>query len=447
MLKRSTQSKIFTFTSTVSLAVVAAFLWFDPILPARTRVVGTVVLLVALLLPRIAPRSRHLRWLGRPRRWGRQTRRSRRLGAQVESLTKLCNITEELNSSLELDALLERLGRLTASSLEATSSAVLLTEGERLVVASTWGPPPWSHVVEGPLPAATAAALLAIAKGREAPAPAVEGHVDWPFVPGQVLVAPMRGRDELDGLLVVHRATGAAFSPSEREFLDGVAVQAALAIANARLYTQALELSLTDPLTGLGNRRHLLQRLELEFALAERTREPLTIAVVDIDHFKKLNDTGGHAAGDEILKTIAALLQGAVRRTDMVARLGGEEFCLVLPNLPKGRSFEVLDKVRRLVREHGLPPELAHLGTVTISIGTSTSGVDGADLATLFDAADAALYHSKRTGRDRTTTFVPGMELHPCRERGAAKGKSLLDEGSSAQAKAGGAVATAAGRG
>jgi diguanylate cyclase (GGDEF)-like protein len=418
-LLRTTQGRRFAVSSTGSLALVGAILWADPALAGSSLALVSGVLLGGLLLPwgmALLPAGG-----SRPRR---RTGRTKALGAQVESLTKLCAITEFLNSSLDLDELFRDLGRRTATSLDATSCSILLLEESTLTLASSWGPLPWQSAPGAALPADAAAALLA---RLHDPEPSADLPCPIP-APGSVLTTPMRGRDEVLGLLVVLREEGPAFTSLEHDFLKSVAGQAALAIANARLYAQALELSPTDPLTGLCNRRHLVQRLDLEFALAKRSGQPLTIAVIDVDHFKQINDTAGHAAGDRILQSIAAILLRAVRRTDMVARLGGEEFCMVLPNLPKARALVILEKVRLEVRERGLPEELAHLERVTISLGYSTSGEDGPDLDTLFDAADAALYHSKRTGRDRTTSFVAGMELHPSRERGPAKGKVLRDE-------------------
>jgi diguanylate cyclase (GGDEF)-like protein len=159
------------------------------------------------------------------------------------------------------------------------------------------------------------------------------------------------------------------------------------------------ELATVDPLTGLHNRRALLERVQSELARARRTGQPLSVAMVDLDHFKRLNDTRGHAAGDNALREAARRMQGALRPYDTVGRYGGEEFLVVLPGCDAGAAAALAERVRRAV---GDEPIQVDDGTarVTCSIGVSTT--NGAPtLEQLVAAADDALYRAKDCGRDR----------------------------------------------
>jgi diguanylate cyclase (GGDEF)-like protein len=153
-----------------------------------------------------------------------------------------------------------------------------------------------------------------------------------------------------------------------------------------------------DPLTGLGNRRHLDQRFGELLAQAERHRRPLVVAVMDLDHFKQINDSHGHAVGDQVLVALAPLLRENTRAGDVLARIGGEEFVIVFADTPAERAQEVCDRLRQRLKRHtwpGLPA--GH--TVTLSIGLA--GAPRYDAAELMQRADSALYEAKRRGRDR----------------------------------------------
>lgn len=153
-----------------------------------------------------------------------------------------------------------------------------------------------------------------------------------------------------------------------------------------------------DPLTGLGNRRHLDQRFGELLAQAERHRRPLVVAVMDLDHFKQVNDTHGHAVGDQVLVALAPLLRENTRAGDVLARIGGEEFVIVFADTPAERAQEVCDRLRQRLKRHTWPG-LPAGQTVTLSIGLA--GAPRYDAAELMQRADAALYEAKRRGRDR----------------------------------------------
>jgi diguanylate cyclase (GGDEF)-like protein len=159
-----------------------------------------------------------------------------------------------------------------------------------------------------------------------------------------------------------------------------------------------------DPLTGLANRRSLFERLEIEMEHALRAEAPLSLAMIDLDFFKKYNDRYGHVAGDMLLRSIAALMVSNIRGQDLAARYGGEEFCLVLPDTDIVGGHHLLDKLRSGGRN-----ATSDFG-ITLSAGlTSWDGVE--DTASLIERADHALYRAKESGRDRVVSIQSFTEF------------------------------------
>ena len=179
---------------------------------------------------------------------------------------------------------------------------------------------------------------------------------------------------------------------------------------------QLEELASRDALTGLWNRRALTEILQREVVRARRERTPLTLAIVDIDHFKRINDTHGHPAGDAVLKDFAGRLAATVRPYDAVGRLGGEEFCLVLPGLDLAQP-EDRQRLRRMQVDVSRAPTV--IGVVTSSFGAAMLGVDTGDGEQLLEAADRALYRAKRGGRNQVA-FHEASPVQPVEPVGAA---------------------------
>ncbi|MGI5128672.1 diguanylate cyclase [Pseudonocardia sp. CA-107938] len=160
----------------------------------------------------------------------------------------------------------------------------------------------------------------------------------------------------------------------------------------------------TDPLTGLANRRRLAEAQAASWAAAAAAQEPLSLLVVDVDHFKSFNDRHGHVRGDAVLAAVAAAIEAALRRpTDLAARYGGEEFVVLLPHTDAAGAALVAEAVRQSVRGSGIAHETSATGAVTVSIGVATARPRPGDVddGSLLQAADAALYRAKQRGRDR----------------------------------------------
>jgi two-component system, cell cycle response regulator len=180
-----------------------------------------------------------------------------------------------------------------------------------------------------------------------------------------------------------------------------VSLEQSLREANAQIE----RLSVTDPLLGIYNRRYLHSRLPEEAARARRYETPLTVLMVDLDHFKAINDTHGHQSGDAVLQHVVALARSGLRQSDWIARYGGEEFVIVLPETHADGAASVAERIRRLCAE--TPAELP-VGPVFVTASFGLASIDAlprsdADGDGLLKAADAALYQSKHTGRNRVT--------------------------------------------
>jgi diguanylate cyclase (GGDEF)-like protein len=182
---------------------------------------------------------------------------------------------------------------------------------------------------------------------------------------------------------------------------------AALSLRNARLLAQRERQAAIDGLTSLANRREFDQVLTREVHRADRSNEPLSLVVFDVDRFKQINDSRGHLAGDEVLRAMAEVLSGGVREMDLVARYGGDEFALILPRCDQADAALVVVRVTDAIRHH---PDLE---TVTVSAGVATLPANAATGLELIGAADEALYESKRAGRDRLSVSARRPETEP----------------------------------
>ncbi len=166
------------------------------------------------------------------------------------------------------------------------------------------------------------------------------------------------------------------------------------------MYSQTRYISVTDSLTGLYNRRLFEDCLEREFLRAKRYKNNMSFAIIDIDFFKKVNDTYGHTTGDYILKEVAYLILQTFRKTDLVFRYGGEEFTVVITETPLEKAVIPLERLRRLIEEHVFKHNGIQIN-ITISIGVSEVDENTDSVHKLFEDADKALYKAKENGRNR----------------------------------------------
>ncbi len=207
------------------------------------------------------------------------------------------------------------------------------------------------------------------------------------------------------GVLYLYRTDRDVFFPEEIDLLITFSHLAAGAIENARLQTHTLKLAATDALTGLMNRRALDERLNNEQQRAQRYNEAYALMLLDIDHFKKINDTHGHAAGDRVLRALADILARQIRDVDTVARYGGEEFVIVLTETEGEGAKIVAERIRKIVV--GTPFQLPSGAEIdiTISVGIACFPRCGETVENIMEHADQALYVAKRTGRNRVLLY------------------------------------------
>lgn len=225
--------------------------------------------------------------------------------------------------------------------------------------------------------------------------------------PGSVALLPLVHRGAFIGSLNLgSRDTTRFTAGSSTDFLERLAALVAVCLDSA-LATERLKLAgLTDGLTGVHNRRYFEARCLEEVQAAGRSKLPLVCLLLDVDHFKRINDTHGHPAGDAVLRYVARLIRAQLRGSDVVARYGGEEFVLLLPATPLPAALDTAERIRRVIAAQSMPVQTTEPLRITVSIGAallpSEGKVDAAtQAATLVQRADQALYAAKQGGRNQ----------------------------------------------
>ncbi|MBI5057699.1 MAG: diguanylate cyclase [Nitrospirae bacterium] len=207
------------------------------------------------------------------------------------------------------------------------------------------------------------------------------------------IIVPLKAKDKVVGVLYLYLKADFDIEDEKINLLASIGNQLGIAIDNARLYEETKRLSLHDPLTGLANRRFMEIVMSRNFAHARRVGEHFSIIMLDLDHFKKYNDTYGHTAGDKLLTDLGDLIRGDIREIDLAVRYGGEEFLILLPETEPSQAHEIAERIRSAVEEK--------LGaTISLGITSYTAGVQTEK--ELIDKADKALYQAKHKGRNRT---------------------------------------------
>lgn len=212
-----------------------------------------------------------------------------------------------------------------------------------------------------------------------------------------MISAPLMVKRRVIGVVsLTTRENGHVFTNDELELVVLMSAHISLALENNRLY----EISVLDGLTNIFNRRYLEQRLLEEVAYSKRYTKPLSILLLDIDFFKRLNDTHGHQAGDYVLKNVSTTLSQALREYDVVARYGGEEFAIMLPTTPKQKGATIAERLRQSICERDFRFREETI-KCSISLGVAAFPEDGKDPESLVAAADRALYKAKESGRNQ----------------------------------------------
>jgi len=329
----------------------------------------------------------------------------RELQKHNDDITRLNVLSDRLHACNERDELLRVLAHGCRDLFECQGGALFEWRGDQLcLLDKVWGD---GDELAWPLQANARAALrqgILFPNGIEQQ-DACGAQVRTRH--GFVLCAPLQTRGANLGVLVITREepfwSGEALTDQKLgQIVHALTEHTALALNNLTLRDQLREQSVSDPLTGLYNRRYLYEQMAHEMARWERSREPFALILLDIDHFKQFNDRYGHDLGDEVLIALAGLLLQHVRKSDVACRLGGEEFVVLLAGADQLQALSRAETIREAVKTLRLT-RLDQGHTISISAGVAVFPEHGGNAQTLIRAADEALYESKRQGRDRTS--------------------------------------------
>ncbi|MDB4976955.1 MAG: hypothetical protein JWN48_5296 [Myxococcaceae bacterium] len=226
-----------------------------------------------------------------------------------------------------------------------------------------------------------------------------------------LLILPLLVREDPVGTLALAARRPDAFNAQVRPTLQVLSNQLAVALANAESVRRLEQLATTDGLTGCLNKRAFLDEMSKRFKAAERFGRSLSLIVTDIDHFKRVNDTYGHAVGDHVIRGLGEILRSLKRETDVVARFGGEEFCILCEETDSSGALLLAERVREQLKARAFESELGQV-KVTCSLGVAEFPEDARDETQLFALADKALYNAKQTGRDRVCLAARRQAMH-----------------------------------
>jgi len=222
------------------------------------------------------------------------------------------------------------------------------------------------------------------------------------FKKGYFVSIPLMIEKEIVGVLNINDVGQDSFDVGDLDFILNLSEFIAMSISNAVLYEQTNKLAVTDGLTGISNRQSLVKSLQIEFERSKRYDSPLSFIILDVDHFKHVNDTYGHQKGDEILITFASLLKKFCRANDIAARYGGEEFVMILPQSNAQGAFKIAERVREEMMKLNFTGNESNF-SVTVSCGVAEFNKNYESINGLIDAADRGLYEAKNGGRNKTT--------------------------------------------
>jgi diguanylate cyclase (GGDEF)-like protein len=327
--------------------------------------------------------------------------------SQLEAIN---TIARQTTAVLEIGKLAEDVCSLTLESFGGDHASLLLFDEDRLVLRANKGSLTPLFIVGDEVPAVEG--LLARALGSEKPI--VENDVrrtgEYRAGSRETLSAvclPLVSFGQVLGLLVLESAHPDAFQPEDVNALESVADICAIAIQNARNFEQVRQLAYIDGLTGAFNRRYFEVRMAEEVARSSRHRLTFSVIMIDIDHFKELNDHFGHLRGDDVLRQVSAILSQQLRRSDVVTRYGGEEFAIIAPEINLENAFAVADRLRRVLESWHFPGVTR---SVTISAGVAEFPSQGRTRDEIVSAADEALYAAKQGCRNRVIAARVGHQ-------------------------------------
>jgi two-component system cell cycle response regulator len=330
------------------------------------------------------------------------------LDRKLYEATILSEIGRVARNLVHFDETFTSVMGLVARVVDFTVGAMAFVEGDELEVVLMVQ----RHASQAVVDDARAQLMDAVARERKgaglarvqarlfAPATASGGPEERAL--GGFAAFPVVTNERLVGLLALGGKSIARMAPESAGFLGQVANQSYIVMENSRLFDRVRNLSIRDGVTGLYNHRHIMDLVQAELDRVDRYEERFSVLMIDIDHFKRVNDEHGHPAGDAVLREVATVIEGCLRTVDAVGRYGGEEFVVILPQTLHEEAMQTAERVRSQVGAHVFHAQGAGL-QVTISVGVATAPSEAADTAAaVIREADKALYRAKSAGRDRT---------------------------------------------
>lgn len=324
-----------------------------------------------------------------------------------QELNALYQATFSLLSTLDLDQLLERILKAAFQALPQADRGLLLlknpSQENTFQIRASRG---WERA---PDPQSLQAALAGpLARAHQEREPLVIDPPEWIDLEdmtremvgeGSGLIIPLLLEKEIGGYLVLHTPQTQALEDADLNLWQAFGATTAAAIQNALLHEQIQKMAVTDPLTGVHNRRGFRLLAEQQVKGANRYSQPLAVMMIDLDHFKEINDQYGHQVGDQVLQGVTQRLEGELREADLLGRYGGEEFIILLPNTGHEGGLQIAHRLLNTIRQSPLQTTAGPI-EMTISIGLS-SGREDLALDEMIQSADRSLYRAKESGRDQ----------------------------------------------
>ena len=329
---------------------------------------------------------------------------------RTRELNAIYQATSALLSTLDLNRLLKTILDAALQALpQAGKGLLLLREDDHTIwnikAAVGWDVVPDPDVLTSPLsePMEKAAQKkeFMIVKEKFQVNANSNGNNPWEIIEeGPILLGPLYLNKALIGFLVLSTPNSEVIQDMDLKLWEAFGATATAAIHNAQLHQKVQQLALTDPLTGLHNRRGFTVLASQQIKQAQRYKAPLVVMMIDLDHFKQVNDQYGHQAGDQVLVEVTRRMRSTLRESDILGRYGGEEFVVLLPDTDHKEGKQIGKRLLETVRDR---PIDTHQGQIplTISIGMTVYDEWEASLKTMLEKSDAALYRAKEAGRDQ----------------------------------------------
>ena len=327
----------------------------------------------------------------------------------ADSYKRLAEVYHHLLSEQGLDRVLERIADTLADILPHDSLVIYRADEDKRTLTPVIARDPYAEQIMGS-PSEFGRGITGWAVEHRQPVLSNEAHLDprvrfipgCPIDPEALIAVPLIARGAVMGVLNIYRENESnGFTDEEFELACRFGEAAALALENAHSKEQLEHQAQTDPLTGLYNHRFFHERMRAELIRAGRAHDSVSLLMLDIDDFKKVNDVYGHGTGDQVLITIAQILRTTVRGSDVVCRIGGEEFCVIMPSSDAGDALGLSARIGQRVAAH----EFEYVGRLTVSIGIAQGPEHAMNPRALVACSEAAMMTAKSRGKDRVVLF------------------------------------------